>query len=281
MNTCSFTQSEHTRIELFYYIQNSMHSELWEKNVIAVNNFQYLITTHSLFKHPVLMRLHQNKLTFEQLKFIHINYFTAIVKNFTDALSMAIYQAKVLENHQNIKKEKQIPSKIYARYLLTLNLIDELGFNTHDLATSSPSKSHLVYFLKLMQELHLDPKDLQHTEIEAFKLSQFIQDNMHSYTDLLLILACTELQVIKFSEALRQNISVYNGMFTEGYYACHGLSDQNSQTLANDDNHEDDIWTLFTQCYDHESELHYKQVFSQYLELWDKFWSKMNQICSL
>ena len=55
-----------------------------------------------------------------------------------------------------------------------------------------------------MQQLELDPLDQQQTEIEAFALAQFIHQHINSYTELLLILACTELQVIKFSEATPQ-----------------------------------------------------------------------------
>ena len=278
MNTLSFTQSEHTRVESLHFIQNSMPANVWDKNISVINQFKKQTINHPLFNHPILARLHQGQLTLTHLKLIHINYFTAIVKNFTDALSMAIYQANALEQHQSIHQEKRIASKIYARYLLSLNLIDELGFNTHDLAQSSPSKSHLVYFLKLMQTLHLDPLDQKETEIEALSLTQFIQNHMHSYADLLLILACTELQVIKFSQALRQNISIYNSEFTEGYYACHGIAQKNNLGLANDDNHEDDIWLLFTQCYTPENESHFQRIHTEYLELWDNFWNKINQL---
>ena len=99
---------------------------------------------------------------------------------------------------------------------------------------------------------------------------------MHSYADLLLILACTELQVIKFSEALRTNLAAYDPLFTQGYYACHGLAETCDTTLANDDNHEDDIWVLFTQCYKPEQALYFQQLQTEYLSLWDNFWSKMN-----
>mgnify|MGYP000611984787 CR=1 FL=1 len=60
-----------------------------------------------------------------------------IVKNFTDALSMVIYQAVSLEKNHNIHPENRIAAKIYARYLLSLNLIDELGSNTHQLEKSA------------------------------------------------------------------------------------------------------------------------------------------------
>ena len=41
---------------------------------------------------------------------------------------MVIYQAVSLEKNHNIHPENRIAAKIYARYLLSLNLIDELGF---------------------------------------------------------------------------------------------------------------------------------------------------------
>jgi hypothetical protein len=275
MNTFSFTQSEHTRLELLHFIQNSLTPELWQQNTLAVSHLKQLTLQHALFRHPILDQLNQSQLSLEQLKFIHINYFTAIVKNFTDALSMLIYQTVCLEKNNNIKAENRIASKIYARYLLSLNLIDELGFNTHQLEESSASKSHLVYFLKLMQQLSLDPSDKSRTENESFALADYIQKHLDSYAELLLILACTELQVIRFSEALRNNISIYNSIFIEGYYACHGLADQDHSTLANDDNHEDDIWTLLTQCYTPEDEQQLKLIQSEYLALWNNFWNKM------
>lgn len=278
MNTFSFTQSELTRVELLHFIQNSTAAALWDSNSATVNALKHSTASHILFKHPILDKLNQCQLSLEQLKFIHINYFTAIVKNFTDALSMAIYQACSLENCHNIDPEKRIASKIYSRYLLSLNLIDELGFNTRQLDQSSPSKSHLVYFLKLMQQLELNAADGQAAADEAVALAQFIQQHLHSYPDLLLILACTELQVIKFSEALRCNISIYGQIYTQGYYACHGIAEADgSDTLANDDNHEDDIWALLTQCYVSENALHFQQLQTDYLALWDNFWSKMNQ----
>lgn len=57
---------------------------------------------------------------------------------------MTIYQTLSLEHNNHIYKEDRIAAKFYARYLLSLNLFDELGFNTLHLQQISPSKSHLV-----------------------------------------------------------------------------------------------------------------------------------------
>ena len=141
MNALSFTQSEHTRTEVLRFIERSLSSMSWAANTQAIIHLKQTTTEHVLFQHPILPRLHQCQLSLEQLKFIHLNYFTAIVKIFTDALSMAIYQALQLEHDSNIVEQDRIAAKIYARYLLSLNLLDELGFNTHQLCTRQISQN--------------------------------------------------------------------------------------------------------------------------------------------
>ena len=65
--------------------------------------------------------------------------------------------------------------------------------------------------------------------------------------------------------------------FSYGYYACHGVVDH-SEKLANDDNHEDDIWALLTQSYQSSQQHSYEQLLGQYLQLWQNFWSKMDTL---
>ncbi|WP_448761664.1 hypothetical protein [Acinetobacter tandoii] len=275
MSTLAFTQSENARLEALNFIRHSVEPSLWHRHVEQVNTLKQHSLEHPLFQQNILDRLHNQALSLEQLKLIHINYFAAIVKVFTDALSMLIYQACQLEHHPNIHVHQRVHAKAYARYMLSLNLIDELGFNTYQLQLSSPSKSHLVYFMDLLHALEIDPFNEQEVCNEAYELNQFIQLHLNSYEHLLLILACAELQVIKYSEALRINLEKYDSLFTEGYYDCHGIVDD-SYRLANDDNHEDDIWSLLTQSYQTSQSHEYQTVVQEYLDLWAKFWNKMN-----
>lgn len=277
MSTLAFTQSENARHDALSFIKNSIPSDVWNKNEQQVQQLKQICLQHSLFQNPILTRLHTQTLSLEQLKYIHIHYFNAIVKTFTDVLSMVIYQALQLESHENIHKESRAHAKAYARYLLSLNLIDELGFNTYDLTLSSPKKSHLVYFLNLLKTLQTDPFNQKEVIMEAAALNTFMQKHLSSYDHLLLILACAELQVIQYSEALRVNLEKYDAKFIDGYYACHGLVDD-SEKLANDDNHEDDIWALMTQSYMDTQQNNYEQLLQEYLQLWQNFWTKMDQM---
>ena len=277
MSTLSFTQSENARLEALSFIKKSIPPTLWNKHVHEVQQLKQTCLQHPLFQHPILTRLNNQTLSLEQLKLIHLNYFTAIVKTFTDALSMVIYQALQLENHENIHEVDRVHAKAHARYLLSLNLIDELGFNTYELSLSSPAKSHLVYFIDLLKLLQINPLDQKQVVTEAYDLNQFNLPHLPFYDHLLLILACAELQVIKYSEALRINLEKHDVQFTYGYYACHGVVDD-SEKLANDDNHEDDIWALLTQCFNEKNSQNYIKIQTQYLGLWDHFWSKMDKI---
>ena len=277
MSTLAFTQSENARLDALSFIKNSIPNDIWNKNEQEVQQLKQLCLQHPLFQNPILTRLTTQTLSLEQLKYIHVNYFNAIVKTFTDVLSMVIYQTLQLESHENIHEENRVHAKAYARYLLSLNLIDELGFNTYDLTLSSPAKSHLVYFIELLKTLQINPLAQKNVVVEAAALNTFMQNNLSSYDNLLLILACAELQVIKYSEALRINLEKYDAKFIDGYYACHGLVDD-SEKLANDDNHEDDIWALMTQSYIDTQQNGYEQLLQEYLQLWQNFWTKMDQM---
>jgi len=228
MSTLAFTQSENARLEALNFIRHSVEPSLWHQHVEQVNSLKQYSLEHPLFKQKILERLHNQALSLKQLKLIHINYFAAIVKVFTDALSMLIYQACQLEHHPNIHIQQRVHAKAYAH------------------------------------ALEIDPFDEQEICNEAYELNQFIQLHLNSYEHLLLILACAELQVIKYSEALRINLEKYDSLFTEGYYDCHGIVDD-SYRLANDDNHEDDIWSLLTQSYQGSQKPEYQTVVQEYL----------------
>ena len=98
----SFTQSEHSRTEAIAFIQNAIPVDIWTSNTELVKQFRVEIDQHALFEHNILKNLKAQQLDLQQLKIIHINYLNCIVKIFTDALSMLIFQAQQLENNSNI-----------------------------------------------------------------------------------------------------------------------------------------------------------------------------------
>lgn len=274
MNKFSFTQSENARTEALNFIKNSLTLDQWNLHQAQIQLLKQSVEQHALFQHPILNQLQSSTLSLHHLKTIHLNYFVAIVKIFTDALSMLIFDAHTLEKNQNIKTDMRVKAKVYARYLLSLNLIDELGFNTLDLALSSPSKAHLTYFLQLLEALSLDTNDLTQTVSQAHRVSDYIASHFHDYQALLLILAITEQQVIVYSEALSINVAKFDPKFSSGYYECHGVVGC-GHSLANDDNHEDDIWMLLTQALDTSRTDELSAITHEFLDIWHDFWESM------
>lgn len=274
MNKFSFTQSENARTEALNFVKNSLTLDQWNLHQAQIQLLKQSVEQHALFQHPILNQLQSSTLSLHHLKTIHLNYFVAIVKIFTDALSMLIFDAHTLEKNQNIKTDMRVKAKVYARYLLSLNLIDELGFNTLDLALSSPSKAHLTYFLQLLEALSLDTNDLTQTVSQAHRVSDYIASHFHDYQALLLILAITEQQVIVYSEALSINVAKFDPKFSSGYYECHGVVGC-GHSLANDDNHEDDIWMLLTQALDTSRADELSAITHEFLDIWHDFWESM------
>ena len=271
----TFTKTAQARSDALSFIHHSLPREQWLSNELHIDNLKKSMYEHALFQHPILKEMLKKKLSFEHLQEIHTHYFHAIVHIFTDALSMLIFQAQQLDHHSQLHKETRQTAKIYARYLLSLNLMDELGFNSAILEKSSPNKSHLVYFTQLMKQLNISTQHIPCAE--ALAIQNFIKAHYQEYDHLLLLLACTEKQVIYFSQALSQNLFQYNPHYCKGYYDCHGEADH-SDCLANDDNHEEDLWCLLTQCFTNQQEQKLDQLEQNYLALWTHFWNKMQKL---
>lgn len=271
----TFTKTTQARSDALLFIHQSLPTHQWQYNEVEIHALKNAMLNHSLFQHPILKQMLEQHLTLEHLQKIHIHYFHAIVHIFTDALSMLIFQTQQLDHAINLKAESRHIAKIYARYLLSLNLIDELGFNSAKLEKSSPNKSHLVYFTQLIEQLDISSDSTPCAEAQHIR--DFIKNHYNEYSHLLLILACTEKQVIYFSQALSQNLYKYDPKYCQGYYECHGEADH-SDRLANDDNHEDDLWCLLTQCYVKQNEQTLTILEQEYLTLWANFWSKMQSM---
>ena len=103
-------------------MKNSISETLWNKNLNFLKELRAEISNHPVSKHPAIQLLNDGLIDKETLKHIHLEYRHAIVQVFTDALLMAQFQTKQLE------PRLLSGSKMYPRFLLNLNILDEFGF---------------------------------------------------------------------------------------------------------------------------------------------------------
>jgi len=252
-------------------IQTSMPDDLWLQNQQFITHLKHGLQQHPVSSHPAIQALNQARFNRAQLKHIHLEYRHAIVEIFTDALLAAQFQSRQLES-------RLAPgSKMQARFLLTLNTLDEFGFRPGVDACGyyrgNPLYAHYPLFERLLDDLGVN-----HAERCAYTPSAIAQEvrayleaSFDAFPQVTGLLAVAEEEVVLFSAPLRENAKALGVAVTSGYYLCHGTSDDD-QAEANDDAHEDDLWYVLMQALVPEQYSAITDLCEQYCDLWAKFW---------
>jgi hypothetical protein len=254
-------------------MKNSVTKERWERNSRFTESLRKKIKTHPICEHPILDLLERGFFSIDAVRHIHLEYRYAIVQIFTDALLMAQVQAMQLE--------PRLPpgSKMPPRFLLTLNALDEFGFepglDTTGYYRGNPWFAHYPLFERVLNNLCVSQaqRESHAPGSHAKNLHNFLKDSFHDYTGLLALLAAAEEQVIIFSPALRAATSLVGVDVNSGYYYVHGTS-QHDNTNAHDDDHEADLWAALNQACTDEVYERLEIAVLAYLDMWYEFWSR-------
>lgn len=254
-------------------MKNSISAELWNKNLNFLHTLRAEISNHPVSKHPAIQLLNDGLIDKETLKHIHLEYRHAIVQVFTDALLMAQFQTKQLE------PRLLSGSKMYARFLLNLNILDEFGFrpalDKEGYYSGNPEYAHYPLFEDVLNDFELsqsERNDYQPSLI-AQKVRIYLENSFSHYQSIAALLAVAEEEVILFSPALRQATKAVGFNVDSGYYFVHGVS-QDETAEAADDDHEDDLWFVLAQaCVESDYEA-IRQSCLAYCDLWQQFWDE-------
>ncbi|NJN88845.1 MAG: hypothetical protein HC881_24390 [Leptolyngbyaceae cyanobacterium SL_7_1] len=252
-------------------IKASISPMLWAENASFVASLRQSLEQHSITTHPAIDALNQKRFDKHQMQRIHLEYRHAIVQIFTDALLAAQFQTLQLE------PRLKPGSKMYARFLLTLNDLDEFGFvpgvDHQGYYRGNPSGAHYPLFEQVLDELDVSLEQrLQYVPTAtSSEVRAYLE---HTYSDLCAVtslLAVAEEEVVLFSAPLRRNAHHVGVSVSSGYYLCHGTSDDQ---LANacDDTHEDDLWYIVMQAILPEHYSAIAELCLRYCDLWVEFW---------
>lgn len=261
-----------TRKSALLAMMRNLSVQQWEDNKSSVEKLKSQIKGNSLSKHRAIRALEQEKFSVKSLQLIHLEYRNAIVKIFTDALLMAQFQARQLE-------PRLAPgAKMGPRFLLTLNILDEFGFSPSlgddGYYYGNPRFAHYPLFENVLDQLGITVTDrcaYKPSRISD-KVRAFLEASFHNYTDLLILLAVAEEQVVLFSQPLRKALNNADINTEFGYYVVHGTTEDLALNAA-DDQHEDDLWVALTHACTPSDFSRLGEIANQYCDLWQEFWS--------
>lgn len=252
-------------------IKDSVPAKLWLRNERFVMDLRQHLRQHPIAFHPIIPALRQSAFNREQLQRIHLEYRYAIVQSFTDALLIAQYLSHQLE------PRLKPGSKMYARFLLTLNDLDEFGFqpgvDSSGYYRGNPNNAHYPLFEGVLDELGVSSEKriaYKPTEI-ASRVRQYLEAAYADLNAVTSLLAVAEQEVVLFSAPLRENTRTVGVTVSSGYYLCHGTS-EDLQAKADDDTHEDDLWYILMQALTPSAYDNIAQLCEHYCDLWVEFW---------
>ncbi|NJL35473.1 MAG: hypothetical protein HC840_32770 [Leptolyngbyaceae cyanobacterium RM2_2_4] len=252
-------------------IKASIPPMLWDENASFVASLRQSLEQHSITTHPAIAALNQGRFDKHQMQRIHLEYRYAIVQIFTDALLAAQFQTLQLE------PRLKPGSKMYARFLLTLNDLDEFGFvpgvNRYGYYQGNPSGAHYPLFEGVLDEIGVSLEQrLQYVPTSiSCEVRKYLEDTYSDLCAVTSLLAVAEEEVVLFSAPLRENSRCVGVEVSSGYYLCHGTSDD-QLAQACDDTHEDDLWYIVMQAILPERYSSIAELCLRYCDLWVEFW---------
>ncbi|MEH6456954.1 MAG: hypothetical protein V7749_11560 [Cocleimonas sp.] len=260
----------------------SVGQQQWDENMEFLQSLISQVKNHKINQHPIVDSMQSCDFSLQEMQTMHMEY-RAIVHIFTDALLMAQYQSRKVEN---VMKPG---SKAYARFLLTLNTLDEFGFyykiGEPCNFQGTPQRSHLILFENLMTDMSITDEDRQVfvPSLVTQKLKEYFLAAYDDYPLLLTLLAVAEEIVMIFSPVMRINTGALGIPVEKGYYQVHGVSDD-EENDACDDFHQNDLWLILAQGaggYDQDKLIINTENF---INLWEAFWTQdfsQNKIISM
>lgn len=271
--TVQFENFNNPRKNAIEGMKKSIPPEVWEKNIAFLDQLRKDISEHPVSKHPAIQILNDGVIDKVSLEKIHLEYRHAIVQVFTDALLMAQFQTKQLE------PRLKSGSKMYPRFLLTLNILDEFGFrpglDEEGYYSGNPDYAHYPLFEDVLNDFRISQQERNFYQPSTIseKVRSYLENSFNDYKAVTALLAVAEEEVILFSPALRQATHAVGCDVNSGYYFVHGVS-HDATAEAADDDHEDDLWFVLAQACTEEDYAFITKICFEYCDFWQQFWDK-------
>lgn len=263
------TDMENPRAAGRQAIQNSVPTDLWERNCAFADKVKKDIIAHKMWKHPVTNLFETEKLNPEITRTVHLEFAHAFAQIFTDSLIFAMARTTDLE------KTLGPQGKVSARFLLQLNLLDELGYAPAEKVTGdycgNPAKAHYMQFAETLKQLGAKPEDIMTFKPSAAARAarKTFTDHYEDYALLTCVLACAEQVFTRFAGPWAKNVGMSTDIdTTKGYHAIH-VEDEHGEFI--DDDHSEDSWFLFRQAVTPARYEEIQRKIESWLDIWYDF----------
>ena len=267
------SQLKNPRLQAYKAIENSAKEIAldYTKNGQLMENLLLDMREHRLFSHPVFQALKSGDFDKKALQELHLDY-RLIVKQFTDIILITQFKTRELSAFSD-------SLFMESRFLITLNIFDELGFWPGDNQyLGHPELSHFLLFDKVIEELKVSTEERKafKNSSEALALHAYLEASVDNLARLLVYLIITEEGAMYYSPAMRASAQQSGVDVSQGYYNVHGDTGD-ALTEGEDDLHQDDIVRIMQIVITDENYVKFELIFREICDLWAKFWDAQHR----
>ncbi|ANS41643.1 hypothetical protein Q5A_005805 [Serratia inhibens PRI-2C] len=229
------------------------------------------VESHPLMTNPILSKMNGGEFDLNQMKVFHLEFYHAFAQVFTDAVIEALSSAKQLEGRLGAR------AKMAARFLLQINLLDELGFHPGTGSDGSyngqPALAHYVQFFNTIEQLGMSENEVKAwMPMSSSVACRATFENAYGdYPQLVALLAVAETVFHDFATPWAKSVDVATDIdVSRGYHSIH-VETETGESI--EDGHSEDAWILFCQAI---TEDRFEEMV-QRVDLWLKVW---NDFCN-
>ncbi len=253
----------------------SSEKKRYDQNRQFMSDLLGSVRQHRLFRHDVLPAMETAQMNGEALVDMHLD-FRVLTKQFTDVILMAQFLTREINHRHN---EDHMP----ARFLINLNLLDELGFwPGHGEYLGDPDRSHFRLFEQVVDAMGVSRRgrdDRDHISSVALALLDFVEDGMNDFLTLLLYLVIAEEVALVYSPIMRRAVELYGLDVASGYYNVHGSS-EDEDSDAEDDEHQNDAIMILCQYLQRADYPRARKLALEFCDGWAAFWDHQYARCA-
>jgi hypothetical protein len=250
-------------------VKESVAPDLWRKNEAFTRKLVDLMRAHRLSSHPVIDAFNRKHFTCETMAMVHSEVRVAFAEHFTDGLIRLMQTTGELERRLGPK------AKMAARFLIELNVLEELGFKPGPGGTGRfyghPGFSHYWQLTDTLAALD-QPESKWASYVpapESLAVRERLLGSFHDHLRLATILAGIETVFVPYYGPWAVNtIAVAKTDISGGYHSIHV---EDSAGVAVDDDHSEDSWYVVRQALTPERYGETEAFLVEVLDEWARF----------
>ncbi|SDH56340.1 iron-containing redox enzyme family protein [Variovorax sp. OV700] len=226
-------------------VRESIADVQWQRNDTFTRELSTELQQHAFVQHPLIAAMNAGEGSLEWLRGFYLDTVHAVSGRFIDYVLQAVLNCAQIEDRIGRR------GVTAARFLLQINVIDELGFEpgaSVEGFIGNPGKAHVLQLYDVLEQLGISEAMVRahRASSAAIHMANVLETNRNDHLRLATVLAAYESTLSPWSDcwatATRALSTVDTG---RGYHAIH-VEDHDGHVV--DDDHSEDSWHIVRQA---------------------------------